>query len=709
MSLLVFAILSTTAMGQWTNATETNHDGDAELNDATPFLNLDITGTIGAGSEAGIRFEENGSNAGSASSWLFRNAQDDRLYYGGSADQNASNFSISDANIDLSPTQNGSLIIGDPNGSRVTIDNNELAAKTGTGFANTTFHLNFDGGNVEVNGGNTVGDFTVGSLNAFYVDNSAAEVGIGTNAPAAELHIEKIGQIDVRLESDGTDNKLIRWYNNTTQQGYVGNVGNDMWVRSFQGSGQTKIDGETGVDFLINGSTKGSFDAAGNFGLGTLTPLDLLHIEDGDIRLEAAGVKTIDFFEGNSLKGLLRHNGTDFIMQNDETGGIVELDGQTGIDLRVNNSNALVITNDRDVGIGDAAPQEKLEVAGNIALSSPETGGSTAENRNHLVYGVGGKKRLQFSSNSTSTNSWAWINMFGDETCTDCEGAAKRGNLSMAGKQIFLRTDNDDSGFGTVAVELQPDQDMLVTGDIYSGGILVSSDRRLKRDVKDFSLGLDAVKKIEPKQYFYNGQGGIGTTERPHVGVIAQEFKKIAPDHVVDYTFQDPEYDMKEDYLAVDEGMIKFMLINSVKELAEQNDTKDARIEALEAELNTMKTILAEIQAQLAGQPTNDGAQAKLAQQNATLDGADVATLAQNQPNPFNENTVIKYTIPEGSTGAHMNIFTAEGKLLKAIQIDETGAGQINLTANSLPAGNYMYQLVTDKGVVGSKTMILAK
>ena len=425
--------------------------------------------------------------------------------------------------------------------------------------------------------------------------------------------------------------------------------------------------------------------------------------------MEAAGSKTIDFYEGNSLKGLLRHNGTDFIMQNDETNGIVEIDGQTGIDLRINNIDALVITNDKDVGIGDSAPQEKLEVAGNIALSSPETGGSTAQNRNHLIYGIGGKKRLQFSSDADATTSWAWINMFGDETCTDCEGVAKRGNMSMAGQRILMRTDNDNTGFGAVAVELQPDQDMLVTGDIYSGGVLVSSDRRLKRDVKDFSLGLEAVKKIEPKQYFYNGQGGIGTTERPHVGVIAQEFKKIAPDHVIDYTFQDPEYDIKEDYLAVDEGMIKFMLINSVKELAAQNDSKDARIDELEVELNTMKALFTEIQAQLAGQPASGSSQAKLASQNATLEGANVATLAQNQPNPFSESTIIKYDIPEGSSGAHMNIFTTEGKLLKTIQIETPGAGQINLTANSLPAGNYLYQLVTDKGVVDSKTMILAK
>ena len=62
-----------------------------------------------------------------------------------------------------------------------------------------------------------------------------------------------------------------------------------------------------------------------------------------------------------------------------------------------------VITNG-DVGVGESNPIEKLHVGGNIAMDSPETGGTTVQNRNHLIYGVGGAKRLQFSTDISSSH-----------------------------------------------------------------------------------------------------------------------------------------------------------------------------------------------------------------------------------------------------------------------------------------------------------------
>ena len=363
--------------------------------------------------------------------------------------------------------------------------------------------------------------------------------------------------------------------------------------------------------------------------------------------------------------------------------------------------NEVHILKDGDVGIGTTMPVEKVEVAGNIALSSAETGGTTVENRNHLIYGIGGKKRLMFSSNSTSQNSWAWINMFGDESCVDCE-IAKKGNLSMAGQQIFIRTNNTGSNYGTVAVEIKSNQDMYVTGDIYSGGNLIGSDRRLKRSITDFNLGLKQIRKIEPKSYYYNGNGGLNSTHRPHVGVIAQDFQKIVPDHVLQYTFNDPILDIQEQYLAVDEGIIKFMLINAVKEMADEID----QLKQINQNIIDRLLVLENQSLNRKGQVENDGNSSH--QIDVFLEGpTELPRLDQNRPNPFTENTTITYFIPKGHTGSHLIIKSSKGQELKTIQINEIGQGQIDLRTRNLAAGTYYYQLVTDQGVIGSKAMIV--
>jgi hypothetical protein len=130
----------------------------------------------------------------------------------------------------------------------------------------------------------------------------------------------------------------------------------------------------------------------------------------------------------------------------------------------------------------------------------------------------------------------------------------------------------------------------------------------------------------------------------------------------------------------------------------------------LKAENQEMKAMLADIQktlVNLKGQTTQvDLTQTHKKQLKLNGENA-VAMLEQNQPNPFRENTLIKYFLPEDASGAQLNIFTTDGKLLKTLKISENGHGQLNITANSLPAGSYTYQLVTDKGIVAYKTMVL--
>jgi hypothetical protein len=84
------------------------------------------------------------------------------------------------------------------------------------------------------------------------------------------------------------------------------------------------------------------------------------------------------------------------------------------------------------------------------------------------------------------------------------------------------------AGFGTD----NPDQMLSVNGGASKpgGGTWSNfSDIRVKKDISEFSDGLETLMKIKPVKYKYNGLGGYMEDGKEHVGIIAQDMQKIAP------------------------------------------------------------------------------------------------------------------------------------------------------------------------------------
>ncbi len=98
-----------------------------------------------------------------------------------------------------------------------------------------------------------------------------------------------------------------------------------------------------------------------------------------------------------------------------------------------------------------------------------------------------------------------------------------------------------------------------------------SSDARLKKNIEDFTLGLETLAGMRPRKFDYIDQtyalrdqdGNI----KKYVGAVAQEMLEVYPNAV----------NIGPDgYYSLDPSDFVFMLINAVKELK-------ARVEALEA------------------------------------------------------------------------------------------------------------------------------
>lgn len=265
------------------------------------------------------------------------------------------------------------------------------------------------------------------------------------------------------------------------------------------------------------------------------------------------------------------------------------------------------------------------------------------------------------------------------------------------GFTMFMSGNNQRVGIGINT----PNTKLHVNGVITHGGLAVGSDRRLKTEIEDYNIGLDQLMKIQPKTYKYNGKAGMTDTDRLQIGVIAQDIQEIAPEFVGSFEYQDVSYSEngeetvlgnKEQYLSVNTEVIRYMLVNAVKEQQKQIEEKDARITDLETRLFELENKVNEIVNQF----------------DVKLGGGELydAGIGQNIPNPFIGETQIAYNIPEKATSAIMNIYDLNGRLLKSIPISHTGKGRMNVKAEDMPAGTYSYQLVVDNQIIGAKKMV---
>jgi trimeric autotransporter adhesin len=217
----------------------------------------------------------------------------------------------------------------------------------------------------------------------------------------------------------------------------------------------------------------------------------------------------------------------------------------------------------------------------------------------------------------------------------------------------------------------------------------VASDKRLKRDVATFADGLEVLTKIKPVWFKYNGEAGM-PTDKKYVGIIAQEMQKIAPYTVGTFTYQDSTGKTAE-YLDYDANALTYILVNSVKEQQAQLVEKDARIEALEVRINKLEQLLTK------QVPT------------ASVESDAAARLWQNEPNPTDGTTVIRYLIPQQASQAQLSVYSSSGQLLKSYALSERGEGQVLVETATLPSGIYIYRLVIDGKPIDAKKMLLSK
>jgi len=89
--------------------------------------------------------------------------------------------------------------------------------------------------------------------------------------------------------------------------------------------------------------------------------------------------------------------------------------------------------------------------------------------------------------------------------------------------------------------------------------------------------------------------------------------------------------------------------------------------------------------------------------------GVGYPQLLQNEPNPFNSSTLIRYYLPSAISNAVLKITDSNGKELGSYRLVNTGHSYVNVETEYISSGVYVYSLLVGDKVVDSKKMIVGQ
>ena len=145
-------------------------------------------------------------------------------------------------------------------------------------------------------------------------------------------------------------------------------------------------------------------------------------------------------------------------------------------------------------------------------------------------------------------------------------GVAPSGN-------VIVGAGNDLTGSGGALLQVNGEAFKNTGTNVWT----ITSDARLKEDVRDLELGLSELRRLRPVRFRYNGRAGT-TAGLPGVGVLGQEIEAVIPETVRQVASRTPGEEDLPDMRIFDGSALTYVLINAVKELA-------AKVEQLERAL----------------------------------------------------------------------------------------------------------------------------
>ena len=189
--------------------------------------------------------------------------------------------------------------------------------------------------------------------------------------------------------------------------------------------------------------------------------------------------------------------------------------------------------------------------------------------------------------------------------------------------------------------------------------------------------------KLRPVSYKYKSETDTYNDGKFSLGLIAQEVEEIIPEAI--------SYSEVGGIRMIDYNMVIPVLIKALQEQQKQ-------IEELTQDLENLKKTISSENSK--GQTTDGGGEPVI---------SEVATLSQNVPNPFTQNTHIDFYVPQNVLKANIYVYNMNGAQILNFPINTKGQGGITIKGNELTAGMFLYTLIIDGKEVDTRRMILTK
>ena len=255
---------------------------------------------------------------------------------------------------------------------------------------------------------------------------------------------------------------------------------------------------------------------------------------------------------------------------------------------------------------------------------------------------------------------------------------------------------------------------LSVAGTIVGAGYGVQSDRKWKKNIEVLEQPLAVLHQLNGYRYEYRTEEfpehNFG--ERPTYGLIAQEVDKVFP-----YAVWHGEEGMLVNYDAMVPLFVEAIKEqqDSLQEARNINQAQQKEISQLREQTSRQQAMLERMEARLAALEENQGSDKGSGQTESGGDNQRRVDFPENgqqarlypaEPNPFGQETRIRYFLPEGFQEAQIRIFDANGRSIKSVDLREAGNGALVVEAGGLRSGTYVYELIVDGAQVDRYRMV---
>ena len=257
-----------------------------------------------------------------------------------------------------------------------------------------------------------------------------------------------------------------------------------------------------------------------------------------------------------------------------------------------------------------------------------------------------------------------------------------------------------------------------VNGTILQNGTAVTSDASLKHNIQDLEINADSLLSLlRPRTFEWNSIQDtfmFGT----QYGFIAQEFEQVLPELVKQGS---------DSIRHISSGGLLPVLVLGYQQQKTQIDSLENNQDSLQELVSSQQTIIDDLNNRLtqlenclsgilpllcqlnqsAIQANTPAAQEEVRKNlSVTLNNRSAIVIDQNVPNPFAEQTIINFSIPETVQKAQIHFYDGNGRFMNSVEVTERGLGSVTVFGSDLSTGVYTYTLVADGQVVATKKMM---